>query len=62
MPGQAFLAVLLFPQVSQQLKGQGARGGQEFSETREELRYPAKESVCVCVCVRVCADHHCECA
>lgn len=53
MPGQAFLAVLLFPQVFESPsnpKGREQEAG-EFSETREELRYSAKESVCACVCV-----------
>ena len=62
MPGQAFLAVLLFPQVSESPsdpKGRGQEAG-ELSEMREGLRYPAKESVCARVCV--CTVHHGECA
>lgn len=52
MPGQEFLAVLLFPQVSESPSNPNGREQEagELSEMREELRYPAKESVCVCVC------------
>lgn len=51
MSGQVFLAVLLFPTEFLSTKGREQEAG-EFSDTREDMRYPAKESVCVCV--RVC--------